>query len=155
MLDIITVAAVTFLPLWYIFQVEWHYQANAKSIRDLVVLAAVTFFTNLLFFVYIVVEEHKHESVYYLLVFAIGGPFVDLVTRTYPSTGSMCHLVSLLFFLELRGLKQVYLGPGVAIVVLATVGFLSTRRRGSNVAYIRAEVENDKRSLMHLVRSWW
>lgn len=155
MLDIITIAAVTFLPLWYIFQVEWHYQANAKSIRDLIVLGAVTFFTNLLFFVYIVVEQHPHPSVYYLLVFAIGGPFVDLATQTYPSTGALCHIVSLLFFLEIRGLKQTYLGPGVAILILSIVGFLSTRRRGSNVEYIRDTLKKDRETLAALLTGLW
>lgn len=125
MKDLITYAFVAFAPLYYLFEVEWKYQTSVKSVKELVVLIAVTLATTTLFFSYLVVHD-DHAAVYYLLVFAIGGPFVDLVTRTYPSTGSLCHVVSVALFVLIDGISVMFFWPAVAILFLSTTGFLGS-----------------------------
>ncbi len=130
--DLLTFALLVFAPLNYLFQTEWKYQSSVKSIKELVVLIAVTLATAALFFSYLVTDS-SHPVVYYLLVFALGGPFVDLGTRTYPSTGSLCHVVSVAFFVLIDNLSILFFWPGITILVLSTIGFVGSilgRRRG-------------------------
>lgn len=149
--DLLTFALLVFAPLNYLFQTEWKYQTSVKSVKELVVLISVTLATAALFFSYLVTNPN-HPVVYYLLVFAIGGPFVDLGTRTYPSTGSLCHVVSVSFFVLIDKLDILFFWSGLTILVLSIIGFVGSilgRKRG----YIGTSTNTDETPLLD-VGAW-
>lgn len=145
MLDIITVAFLSFAPVWYTFRIQWRYQSEATTFRKFLILFAVTIATSLLFFSYIV-QGNRPRYVYYLFVFATIAPLVDLTTHVYPSTGALCHITSLLFFVLIRNLSQLYQIFGGIIIGLSVIGFASTFRM--RMRAVAKEIDNiiDQRS---------
>lgn len=133
--DLIVLAFVTFGPLYQLFNLVYKYQVSIRSFRELVILVAVTLVTTTLFFSYIVVDK-GHPAVYYLLVFSIGGIVVDLVTKSYPSTGALCHVVSVAYFALVDGLSNLFFWPAIAILVLASSAFLGSVWKKRKEVYI-------------------
>ena len=153
MANLITFAVVAFGPLYYLFLVEWTYQSNIQTLKDRLVLVAITIATNTLFFVYIVSED-AYSYVYYLLLFAIGGTYVDFLTKRYPSTGAMCHVVSVLMFCLIDGLQPQYLYPAIIIFILSMIGFFSTRR-GQEASRLNKLATNSTKIVTDIIGGKW
>ena len=68
------------------------------------------------------------EYTYYLLIFAIVGPFLDVAMGTYPNTGTLCQGVGLVMFALSVDLQQEYIWVSVAMALFSFVVFLPNKK---------------------------
>lgn len=152
MIRIVTLAFLAFAPIVYLIRLEWRLQSQAKTFRKLLVLFSITIASNLLFFSYLVMNNAR-TVVYYQMLGAMGGPLIDLITRTYPSTGALCHVVAIATFTLMDEVSIVFRVFGGVIGVMACVGFWSTFQRN-----VRDMVDKGEKGFplhYNMFDAWW
>lgn len=117
MQDLLTFAFVAFAPLYYLFQAEFAYDTATENPQK-VALSLSTVLSTALYFSYLQ-TAHAESFVYYLLVGSVAGPFLDLSIGIYPNTGTLCHIVSLGFFLLIHNLPDYFMWLSGGLILLS------------------------------------
>ena len=125
MKDILTLAFVSFAPLYYLFQADFAYDQKTNR-KEKGFFALITVLITLLYFIFLLFNSGK-EYTYYLLIFAIVGPFLDVAMGTYPNTGTLCQGVGLVMFALSVDLKQEYIWTSAALALFSFVVFLPNK----------------------------
>lgn len=86
---------------------------------------AMTIATMVLLGAYIIQHDNS-RTIYILLVFAIGGPFIDISFNLFPSRGTLCFITSLVLFVNMAGVKRApaYWYSGLLVIFVACVGVI-------------------------------
>ena len=123
MKDILTLAFVSFAPLYYFFQLDFAYDVKTNR-NQKAVFAVVTMLTTVVLFSKLL-ANNVDDYVYYLLVGSIAGPFLDVMMGVYPNTGVFCQSICLLLFTlgENFGERDYFGYTGVALVGLSFVAY--------------------------------
>lgn len=123
MKDILTLAFISFAPLYYFYQLDFAYDVKTNR-NEKTVFSIVTILTTSTFFAKLLTSEYN-DYVYYLLVASIAGPFLDVIMGVYPNTGVLCQTTSLFLFTlgENFDDDDIFGWVGIALVGLSAVAY--------------------------------
>lgn len=125
MKDILTLAFVSFAPLYYFFQLDFAYDKGTNQ-KEKTFFAIVTVLTTATFFAKLL-SNQVNDYVYYLLVGSIAGPFIDVMMGVYPNTGNLCQTISIALFVlgEKFDNQNVFGWIGIALILLSIAAYTS------------------------------
>jgi hypothetical protein len=108
---------------------EWVYgliKTSRESLVRFVQMCSMTVASAILLFAHSTIASKDIRTSYVLLLFIIGGPFVDTLAHTYPGPGTLCYIVSLLFFVIMVADEPAYCYTGVLILLVSGTGVLTS-----------------------------
>jgi hypothetical protein len=86
-----------------------------------------------------IVQHDDSREMYTLLVFAVGGPFVDISFSIFPSKGTLCYMASLILFATTTRVydQPAYWYTTLLILMVSFVGVIFAPSTSDRISVLR------------------